>query len=86
MITPPNRQDLINIVLQWYPELEYLAPKLIGLLNFSCSSITCVFFTILIVIYSLMLSLETFEMVNQLTNFQLGLMTSSTSNGRFTLR
>lgn len=44
MITPPNRQDLIDIVLQWYPELEYLAPKLIGLLNFCCSRITCASF------------------------------------------
>lgn len=37
MIAPPSKQDLINVVLQWYPELEYLALKLIGLLNFSCS-------------------------------------------------
>ncbi|XP_057771067.1 midasin isoform X2 [Salvia miltiorrhiza] len=58
MIAPPSKQDLMNIVLQWYPELEYLALKLI----------------------------ETFERVNQLTNFQLGLISSSSSNGRFTLR
>ncbi|KAL1551716.1 midasin-like isoform X1 [Salvia divinorum] len=58
MIAPPSKQDLMHIILQWYPELEYLALKLI----------------------------ETFERVNELTNFQLGLMSSSSSNGRFTLR
>ncbi|KAG6397962.1 hypothetical protein SASPL_139412 [Salvia splendens] len=58
MIAPPSKQDLIQIILQWYPELEYLALNLI----------------------------ETFERVNELTNFQLGLMSSSISNGRFTLR
>ncbi|KAH6793247.1 hypothetical protein C2S52_003724 [Perilla frutescens var. hirtella] len=29
MIAPASKQDLINIVLQWYPELEHLALKLI---------------------------------------------------------
>ncbi|KAL2243207.1 UNVERIFIED_CONTAM: Midasin, partial [Sesamum indicum] len=29
MIGPPSNQDLLNIVLEWYPELESLAQKLI---------------------------------------------------------
>ncbi|KAI3455601.1 hypothetical protein Pfo_012264 [Paulownia fortunei] len=29
MIGPPSDQDLLHIVLEWYPELEYLAQKLI---------------------------------------------------------
>lgn len=30
MIAPPRNQDLLNIVLKWYPELMHLAQKLIG--------------------------------------------------------
>ena len=88
MITPPSKQDLIQIILQWYPELEYLALKLIGLLNVSYSRIVCAPYSghSAIYLYFLMLFAETFERVNELTNFQLGLMPSSISNGRFTLR
>ncbi|KAL8480046.1 hypothetical protein ACS0TY_026830 [Phlomoides rotata] len=59
MIAPPRNQDLLSIVLKWYPELVHLAPKLI----------------------------ETFERMNQLIRFQLGIAsTSSHNNDRFTLR
>lgn len=34
MIRPSNYNDLLLIVNAWYPELEPLANKLIGLLNF----------------------------------------------------
>ncbi|KAK6125035.1 hypothetical protein DH2020_041213 [Rehmannia glutinosa] len=33
MISPPSNQDLLHIVLEWYPELEYLAQNLIETLE-----------------------------------------------------
>lgn len=33
MIDLPSNQDLINVVLAWYPGFELLATKLIGLPN-----------------------------------------------------
>lgn len=35
MIDPPSKQDLLDVILEWYPELEPLALKLIGLQNIS---------------------------------------------------
>lgn len=33
MIAPSSHQDLLKIVNKWYPELEFLAAELIGMIG-----------------------------------------------------
>lgn len=84
MVGPPSEDDLLNIVNVWYPKLNTLAGKLIGITFFfleinCCSGEKCLEFTCDIF---LSYHAETFKIVNALSASQLGSVTVE----RFSLR